>query len=86
MGKYINDLPDGTSLGVNTKLDRLLDYGAEIIDTPTSFQPDIVCVVQNAEFQAAAYMYSPAELKSSLQDDGREKTWIHLPGAQDLAN
>jgi hypothetical protein len=72
------------------KADQLVRvHGAEIIDKPTSFEqiPDnkaLVCVVQNALFDAAGLAYSADEFHAfSCADDYRVKTWLLME--RDLA-
>ena len=87
MGKYINTLPTGEALPANGKADLLLTIeGAKRIPQPFIWVEDIVCVVSNGSFEAAAYCYSPEELKAfSIGSDYRPKTWMIVPNAKELA-
>jgi hypothetical protein len=57
---------------------------AKEIPEPDSFDSvpadqAIVCVVSNPRFDAAAYCYSPEELREFKKEDGRPKRWLTLP-------
>lgn len=85
MGYYINEidekLPPSNGKG---KVKFILDNipGSKIIDTPKEWKEDIVCVVENSRFDAAAYAYSPEELNVFKTPDGRRKTWMIVPDAK----
>jgi hypothetical protein len=86
MGKYINELPDGTMLRAKNKVTDLLTIdGAKQIDSPKEWEENLVCVVDNEIFDAAAYAYDEREMKRFLQSDGRPKQWMIIPHAQKLA-
>lgn len=86
MGKYINQLPDGTILTAHGKVDSLLKIpGAETIKDPKEFQDNLVCIVDNGPFEAAAYAYDEEEMKRFLRSDGRPKQWMIVPEAHKLA-
>jgi hypothetical protein len=77
MGKYINNTGNGP-MGVSyeEKITALVQAGAEEIPTPTEFQENLVCVVNNGMFAAAAHLYEPKEMNRFLQSCGRPKKWF----------
>ena len=86
MGKYINE----TSLGlVGTsaleKCNALLSDGALEIREPKIFVQNIVCVVDNGFFGAAAYAYNEEELNIFRQPDNRSKRWFVRDKAKQFA-
>jgi len=85
MGRYINEI-DGKPAPTHGKVKFIMDNTqAERIDAPEGFSEGIVCVVDNFAFEAAAYCYSPAELREFLREDGRKKTWLKVPNAAEIA-
>lgn len=77
MGMYVNETSErllGTSF--LSKCIGLIADGAEPIVPPTEFKEDLVCVVDNGPFAAAAYAYDEREMKCFLHDDGRLKQWF----------
>lgn len=88
MGYYINKLPNGESLPSNGKADKILSSieGAEEIKQPSQWEEDIVCVVDNGPFEAAAYAFCPEELNVFARPDGRPKRWLKVPNAKSIAN
>lgn len=87
MGYYINELPNGELLPAKGKADKLLSTieGTKEIKTPQQWEEDIVCVVDNGPFEAAAYAFSQNELNVFANPDGRPKRWLKVPGAKTLA-
>ena len=89
MGLYINHLADGTELPKFDKANFLVQMaGAKRLKFPFAFQPDLVCVVENGEFDAAAYIDSELELVRfgmPRRGDNRPKHWLVVPGAGRLA-
>ena len=78
MGKYVNET---TSNGIGTsfhdKCKALILDGAEEIECPTKFQDNLVCVVENGWFGAAAFVYNERELQAfKLPNDLRIKRWF----------
>lgn len=76
MGYYIQ-----TNSNFGKAAEIASQHGAEILDhIPTWDEADgraIVCVVENPLFEAAAYAYSPEELKVFANpSDHRPKTWL----------
>ena len=84
MGYYINKLATGRILPPKGKANALVNDGATIVDG-SSFQPDLICVVENGYFEAAAFVYSQAEYDEFATDDGRPKVWLTHPKAAELA-
>lgn len=83
MGKYINEI-DGSHIGTtfNEKCKGLEKAGArQIAPTPTEYESDLVCVVDNGFFGAAAYAYSKEEFDEFKRPDGRPKKWYKFPNA-----
>jgi len=78
MGKYINQTTNGTvNASAKSKIDAIVADGGKVIPQPTSFVPNLVCVVDNGFFGAAAYAYSEREFKDfTLPSDNRPKVWI----------
>jgi len=60
--------------------------GAKKAELPVTFQPDLVCVVENGTFDAAAYCYDEAEFADFTDpSDRRRKTWLVVPNAAKLS-
>ena len=86
MGYYINKVK-GETAPTTDKAEFLRAHAAaREIPRPSALCPDLVCVVSNGFFDAAAYVYSPAELAEFSQDtDPRPRKWLIVPGAAELA-
>lgn len=52
--------------------------------TTAEFKPDLVCVVDNGFFAAAAYCYSQGEFEE-FSKTTRPKKWLIVPNAKELA-
>lgn len=87
MGKYINVNSKGESLPAKNKLQALVEDGGKIIPkTELKFQKNLVCVVENYAFDAAAFAYDENEFNVFNEDmSGRKMTWLHYPYAKELA-
>lgn len=83
MGYYINHNSKGEPLGRN-KVHDLIQDGAKL--TSATFQPNLICVVNNGSFQAAAYCYNEDEFKQCKRQDGRIKTWLTHDLAKTLSD
>lgn len=87
MGKYINEdsrgLPIGTSF--DEKVRSLIADGAVRIPND-GFVPNMVCVVDNGYFGAAAYCYSKDEHYAFSHPDNRQKAWLQYEHAEKVAN
>lgn len=78
MGKYINKTDKG-ALGTSfqSKCVGLIEAGAVEIPTPTKFVPNLVCVVNNGPFAAAAYCYNDREFDAfNYPGDNRPRRWF----------
>jgi hypothetical protein len=84
MGRYINKTSTGQELGWR-KAQPLIDDGAKVIPPPTTWQPGLVCVVDNGVFQAAGYAFDEREMQVFLKPDGRDKVWLEYAHAETLA-
>ena len=79
MGYYINETSKGDPLPAQNKAQCLVACGdASVIDKPHSFEPGIVCVVENSFFDAAAYCFNATELNAFGYNDGRSRTWLKM--------
>lgn len=86
MGKYINEMPNGTRLPATGKAIWLEQIpGAKKIAEPTDWEEGIVCVVSNGAFEAAGYAFDEKELNEFKRFDGRPRTWLKIPNAKTLA-
>jgi hypothetical protein len=83
MGKYINTNKAGQPLPYE-KARGLIEDGASRVNGD-KFIDDLVCVVDNGFFYAAAYCYNQREFEEFKRPDGRDKIWLHYPGAKELA-
>lgn len=88
MGRYINELANGKKLPSHKKADFILSNipEAQTIPEPKEFRPNLVCVVENGLFDAAAYCDSENEMKVFAREDGRNKTWLIVPEVEKIAN
>jgi hypothetical protein len=88
MGYYIDKNSKGEPLPSCGKADALIKDGAlEIpMPSPDKFVEGLVCVVENAYFDAAGYCYSPSEL-IAFQNPGdyRPKRWLWYKHAKTLS-
>lgn len=88
MGKYINKNSKGESLGssFNEKLSKLIEDGATPINEPKSFESNLVCIVDNGMFAAAAYAYDEREMDAFRYGyGGRKFQWLKFEQAENLA-
>ena len=86
MGYYINQI-NGKSLPARNKTQALINEGAVKIDEPIEFCENLVCVVENGPFDAAAYAFSKGEMKNfQIPSDYRLKTWLIVENAADLSD
>lgn len=86
--KYINDDTKGNYIGKThqEKVQALLVDGAEIIKTPTEWRANLVCVVNNGSFAAAAHPETPGEFnRCNYPNDPRPRTWLYYPHVQTQA-
>jgi hypothetical protein len=85
MGQYINKTSTGERLGPMffQKREGLIADGATET-TDKAFQPNLICIVDNLMFAAAAYCYSEEEFEAFKRPDGRQKVWLTHPLAEQL--
>lgn len=84
MGYYINIDSNHNLLPAKGKAKKLLEDGATLVDGG-KFLPNMVCVVENFSFDAAAYLYDEQEYEDFLVDDGRPMTFLQHPLAAQLS-
>lgn len=86
MGYYINTKRNGTYLPARGKADILIAEGAKEIQPPITFQPGLICVVNNGPFEAAGHCYSEQEMREFNDPfDRRPKRWLVDPEAAQRA-
>lgn len=88
MGKYINEI-NGTSLGTTfeNKVAVLLAKGAIAISTPKEWVEDLVVVIDNGPFAAAAYAYDEREMNAFIQGrNSRPWAWLNFKNANKYAS
>ena len=87
MGRYVNKTSRG-AVGTSAlaKFDAIVADGGKEIKTPKEFQPNLVCVVDNGMFGAAAYAYSPREMEVFKMPDGRPKRWLVWDKVEEFAD
>lgn len=88
MGYYINQLKNRQPLPALDKALFMVENieGVKIIPKPTEFVENLVCVVENGPFDAAAYCYDENEFDVFALNDGRRKTWMIIPNAKEIAH
>jgi hypothetical protein len=86
MGYYLNGSVNGQVIPAVGKANFLLAHASATETSDHSFQENLVCVVENGPFDAAAFIFSPAEALA-FQDpkDRRRKRWLLVPNAALLA-
>lgn len=94
MGFYINNLPDGRKLAPKNKYHELLTSIPESWvpvtrdgkGIPVRWHPDLVCVVENPQFDAALHVVTQAEFDYIIfNPDPRRKKWLIIPQAHKLS-
>jgi hypothetical protein len=85
MGMYINKV-NGEKLPTFGKVPFLQEKaGAQLLGKPPDrFEKDLVCVVENAAFDAAVYAGTPWEMRYYMDSGGRTTHWLIVPNAKDL--
>lgn len=88
MGKYINQTSKGgVGSSAASKRSALLDDGAVEIPQPKTFQPNLVCVIDNGFFGAAGYCYNEGEFKAFTDPtDPRPKRWFTWVKVEEFAS
>jgi hypothetical protein len=84
MGFYINRINDEI-LPAKGKADALIAHGATEIFHPIEFQENLVCVVENAFFDAAGYIFDSGEFGEFMYPDSRNRRWLIVPNAPVLS-
>jgi len=85
MGKYINEDSKGLGLPARNKTAHLIEDGALKIDTPLVWIEGLVCVVENAPFDAAGYAYDEDEMAEFKRIGDRKTTWMIYEHAKNIA-
>jgi hypothetical protein len=90
MGMYVNLDSKGAGIGqsYDDKIESLLKDGAAKIPPPVKWVDDLVCVVDNGAFAAAAYAYDAREMdyfKDTRNTIGRRKQWLMYEHAKTVA-
>lgn len=86
MGKYINKTSNGIlGSSFNAKKQGLIADGAKRV-SGEEYVENMVCLVDNGFFAAAAYMYSEEEFKDFLHEDGRHKEFFVYDKAVEFAD
>ena len=87
MGKYVNHTTNGpVGTSANDKKNAIIADGGVEIPKPDQFVENLVCVVDNGLFGAAAYAYSEQEFKSfNISSDTRPKVWLIWDKVKDFA-
>jgi hypothetical protein len=93
MSYYIDNTPFGRAPVVGKATWILATIpGAALLPTaqPTTWQPNLVCVVENGPFDAAGFAFDPNEMAAFLYSnpshpDRRRKRWLVVPDAFKLA-
>ena len=77
MGFYVEQKSKGEGLLIHDKADQLIADGATRVDGRT-FVPRMICVVDNGNFDAAAWAYNKKEHSRFQLEDGRTKQWLQV--------
>lgn len=86
MGYYIEMDSKGNRLPSKGKAGHLMDDGATIIHVPTEWREDLVVVVDNGMWEAAAYCYNPTEFSRFIHGrQGRDWIWLEYKHAKNLS-
>jgi hypothetical protein len=86
MGYYINKNSNGIDLPPGNKADYIILDGGVEISRPKKFVRNLICVIENPNFDAAGYIYSADEFKAFTDPrDTRPKRWIIHPNAAKLS-
>lgn len=89
MARYINTYK-GVKLPAHGKTQFLLaniEGTTKLPHAPSEYVSNLVCVVDNGPFQAAAYTDTSLEFDRFKEDgSGRPKDWIIVPGVAEFAD
>ena len=78
MGKYVNSTSkENLGSSASEKINGIIADGGEVIPEPAEFMDNLVCVVDNGFFGAAAYADTEHEMKVfKTPSDTRPKVWL----------
>jgi hypothetical protein len=87
MGYYIDQTADGKVLPGKGKADFILANipGLYEVPEPVKFTDNLVCIVSNGLFDAAAFAFCTNEMECFKHPDGRPKRWLIVPDAAKIA-
>ncbi len=89
MGFYINRTSTENihNYSYQEKIDAIIFDGGFIIDLPTNWSWNLVCVVNNGFMSGAGYAFSKNEMKVFLDtsQDHRPRTWLKYDNAMEMA-
>lgn len=88
MGIYVNRTQHGPlGSSFKEKWEGLVKAGAEVVLTPETLRPNLVCLVDNGYFNAAAaWIYSENELRDFKDpEDGRLKLFLIWDRVEEFA-
>lgn len=89
MGFYINHTSTENleNYSYIEKIEAIKFDGGEIIEPPTKWTWDLVCVVDNGYFAEAGYAFNKNEMKVFLDvsQDSRPRTWLRYEKAMQMA-
>jgi hypothetical protein len=86
MGKYVNKTKLRNSIGSSfeEKKRALIEDGAKQVPS-TPFIENMVCLVDNGFFAAAAYMYSEDEFEDFKDGSGRHMEYFEYENVKEVA-
>lgn len=84
MSYYVDRNSKGHTLNTLYKAKQLVEDGGTEVEP--AFQENLICVISNAHFDAAAYCHNEEEFKRFNMSDGRIKTWVVHPNAKELCD
>lgn len=85
MGYYINNNSKGEPMAASfeSKCRSIIADGG--VECDSTFKENLVCVVNNGMFAAAAFAYDEQERDEFAAHDGREKRWFTYEHAKRLS-
>ena len=87
MGRYINQTSIRTlGASADAKCNGILEDGGLEIPEPKDFAENLICVVDNGMFGAAAYAYSKEEMEEFKRPDGRPRRWFYWNKVKEYAS
>lgn len=87
MGDYVNVTPQGDDLPAIGKIAVLIETADATLlpGDPIEWVPNLVCVVENANFEAAAWADTEERMNYFIQHaNGRPTAWLIVPNVQTL--